>query len=219
MISSHNWSYSENFLDVPLLASILSFFFFFFSFSVNLILSDLCLIFGKLLLCTTIEWPCFLKPQFTSVGTAFLLFLKLSNVCLQSISLHSIISWSSLHSTPLHSIAALQTYWVLNIKSISAIQRMGMPRNSVQTTDYRKQCFKCFHKQENRKFYYSTRIQRKLFLKFFSNKNWQVRGCIGSFFLFSKNRQREKMSSIHLIRFHDLKHTWACLNTYLTSFC
>ena len=54
-ISSHNWSYSEKFLDVPLLASILSFLSFLFSFSVNLILSDLCLIFGKLLLRTTIE--------------------------------------------------------------------------------------------------------------------------------------------------------------------
>ena len=194
MISSHNWSYSENFLDVPLLliATILFFFSFFFSFSVNLILSDLCLIVGKLLLYTTIEWLCCLKPQFTSVGTAFLLFLKLSNVCLQSISLHSFISWSSLHSTPLHSIAALQTYWVLNIKSISAIQRMGMPRNSVQTTDYRKQYFKCFHKQENRKFYYSTRIQRKSFLKFFSNKNSKSGVASVRFFCFPKTGRKRK---------------------------
>ena len=55
MISSHNWSYAENFLDVPLLASMLFSLSFFFSFSVNLILSDLCLIVGKLLLYTTIE--------------------------------------------------------------------------------------------------------------------------------------------------------------------
>ena len=192
MISSHNWSYSENFLDVPLLASILFSLSFFFSFSVNLILSDLCLIVGKLLLYTTIEWLCCLKPQFTSVGTAFLLFLKLSNVRVQSISLHSIISWSSLHSTPLHSISALQTYWVLNIKSISAIQRMGMPRNSVQTTDYRKQCFKCFHKQENRKFYYSTRIQRKSFLKFFSNKNSKSGVASVRFFCFPKTGRKRK---------------------------
>ena len=133
-----------------------------------------------------------LNSEFTSVGTAFLLFLKLSNVCLQSISLHSIISWSSLHSTPLHSIAALQTYWVLNIKSISAIQRMGMPRNSVQTTDYRKQCFKCFHKQENRKFYYSTRIQRKSFLKFFSNKNSKSGVASVRFFCFPKTGRKRK---------------------------
>ena len=170
------------------------FFSFFFSFSVNLILSDLCLIFGKLFSVQLLS-DLAVKPQFTSVSTTFpcfVLFLKLSNFCVQSISLHSIISWSSLHSTPLHSIAALQTYWVLNIKSISAIQRIWMPRNSVQTTDYRKQCFKCFHKQQNRKFYYSTRIQRKSFLKFFSNKNSQSGVASVLFFCFLKTSRKRK---------------------------
>ena len=167
------------------------FFSFFFSFSVNLILSDLCLIFGKLFSVQLLSDLAMLNPSSPLSARLFHVLFCFLNCQMSAYRVFPYtVSFHGPHFTPLHSIAALQTYWVLNIKSISAIQRIWMPRNSVQTTDYRKQCFKCFHKQQNRKFYYSTR--RKSFLKFFSNKNSQAGVASVLFFCFLKTSRKRK---------------------------